>query len=130
MDVQSGRISAGSPGGDGRWDEHAGNSPGVRSAPGHGAQNAGLFGPAGLSPADSAQKAQAGALHKVIDRILEDDLRRPRKQRHTAKHIFERLRDEYEFDGQYTIVKDYVREHRRQTREMFVPLSHPPGHAQ
>ena len=29
-----------------------------------------------------------------------------------------------------TIVKDYVREHRRQSREMFVPLSHPPGHAQ
>ena len=66
----------------------------------------------------------------VIDRILEDDLRRPRKQRHTAKRIFERLRDEYGFDGGYTTVKDYVREHRRQTKEMFVPLSHPPGHAQ
>ena len=33
------------------------------------------------------------------------------------------------FDGKYTIVKDYVRERRRQSREMFVPLSHPPGHA-
>ena len=66
----------------------------------------------------------------VIDLILEDDLRRPRKQRHTAKRIFERLRDEYGFDGGYTTVKDYVRENRRQTREMFVPLSHPPGHAQ
>ena len=66
----------------------------------------------------------------VIDRILEDDLRRLRKQRHTAKRIFERLRDEYGFDGGYTTVKDYVRENRRQTREMFVPLSHPPGHAQ
>ena len=53
-----------------------------------------------------------------------------RKQRHTAKRIFERLRDEYGFDGQYTIVKDYVRERRRQTKEMFVPLSHPAGHAQ
>ena len=66
----------------------------------------------------------------VIDRVLEDDLRRPRKQRHTAKRIFERLRDEYGFDGGYTTVKDYVRESRRQTREMFVPLSHAPGHAQ
>ena len=66
----------------------------------------------------------------VIDRILEDDLRRPRKQRHTAKRIFERLQGEYGFDGGYTTVKDYVRENRRQTREMFVPLSHPPGHAQ
>ena len=59
----------------------------------------------------------------VIDRILEDDLARPRKQRHTAKRIFERLRDEYGYDGGYTTVKDYVRENRRQTREMFVPLS-------
>ena len=66
----------------------------------------------------------------VIDRILEDDLGRPRKQRHTAKRIFERLRDEYGFDGGYTTVKDYVRENLRQSREMFVPLSHAPGHAQ
>ena len=66
----------------------------------------------------------------VIDRILEEDHHAPRKQRHTAKRIFERLRDEYGFDGQYTIVKDYVRERRRHTREMFVPLSHAPGHAQ
>ena len=66
----------------------------------------------------------------VIDRILEDDLARPRKQRHTAKRIFERLRDEYGFDGGYTTLKDYVRENRRQTKEMFVPLSHAPGHAQ
>ena len=66
----------------------------------------------------------------VIDRILEDDLKLPRKQRHSAKRIFERLRDEYGFDGQYTIVKDYVRERRRRTKEMFVPLSHTPGHAQ
>ena len=66
----------------------------------------------------------------VIDRILEDDHGRPRKQRHTAKRIFERLRDEYGFDGGYTTVKDYIRESRRQTREMFVPLSHSPGHAQ
>ena len=66
----------------------------------------------------------------VIDQILEDDHQVPRKQRHTAKRIYERLRDEYGFDGQYTIVKDYVRERRRQSREMFVPLSHPPGQAQ
>ena len=35
----------------------------------------------------------------VIDRILEDDLRLPRKQRHTANRIFERLRDEHGFAG-------------------------------
>ena len=66
----------------------------------------------------------------MIDAILEGDSRVPRKQRHTAKRVFERLKDEYGFDGQYTIVKDYVREHRRRTQEMFLPLSHPQGHAQ
>ena len=66
----------------------------------------------------------------VIDAILEADRQVPRKQRHTVKRIFERLRDEYGFDGQHTIVKDYVREHRRRVREMFVPLTHGPGHAQ
>ena len=66
----------------------------------------------------------------MIDAILEADRQVPRKQRHTAKRVFERLRDEHGFDGQYTIVKDYVRERRRRTQEMFVPLSHAPGHAQ
>ncbi len=66
----------------------------------------------------------------VIDRIIEEDHRVPKKQRHTAKRIFERLRDEYGKGGGYTVVKDYVREHRRRTKEMFVPLSHPPGQAQ
>ncbi len=50
----------------------------------------------------------------VIDCMLEDDHQVPRKQRRTAKRIYERIRDEYEFDGGYTIVKDYVREHRCQ----------------
>jgi transposase len=66
----------------------------------------------------------------IIDRILADDLAEHGKQRHTAKRIFERLRDEHGFDGGQTIVKDYVRERRRRQREMFVPLAHPPGHAQ
>ena len=37
---------------------------------------------------------------------------------------------ECEFTGGYTIVKDYVRSQKRGSKEMFVPLSHPAGHAQ
>ena len=68
----------------------------------------------------------------IVDAILEADTDPdvPRKQRHTAHRIFERLRDEYGFTGGYTIVKDYVRSRRQSTREAFVPLHHPPGHAQ
>ena len=44
----------------------------------------------------------------VIDAILTADQDRPKKQRHTSKRIFERLRDEHGFTGGITIVKDYV----------------------
>ena len=66
----------------------------------------------------------------LIDRILGNDKSRPKKQQHTAKRIFERLRDEYGFTGGLTIVKDYVAGWRRRAQEMFLPLVHPPGHAQ
>jgi transposase len=66
----------------------------------------------------------------VIDQILENDESQPRKQRHTAKRIYDRLREEYAFTGGYTIVKDYVREVRLRHKEVFVPLAHPPGDAQ
>jgi transposase len=66
----------------------------------------------------------------IIDAILKADAEAPKKQRHTARRIFERLRNEHGFDGGYTIVADYVREARQRTAEKFVPLHHPPGHAQ
>ena len=66
----------------------------------------------------------------VIDQILRDDQHRPKKQRHTAKRICERLRAEYGFTGGDTIVKAYVREQKLGGQEMFVPLAHPPGDAQ
>ena len=66
----------------------------------------------------------------IIDAILKSDAEAPKKQRHTAKRIFERIRDEHGYDGGYTIVADYVREARQRTAEKFVPLHHPPGHAQ
>ena len=61
----------------------------------------------------------------VIDQILRDDQHRPKKQRHTAKRICERLRAEHDFTGGYTIVKAYVREQKLGGQEMFVPLAHP-----
>ncbi len=66
----------------------------------------------------------------IIEGWFEDDKKVLAKQHHTAKRIFDRLRDEHGFTGGYTIVKDYVREREQRNREMFVPLAHPPGHAQ
>ncbi len=66
----------------------------------------------------------------IIDKILADDKSRPKKQQHTAKRVFERLRDEHGFMGGITIVKDYGAGWLQRSAEMFVPLAHPPGHAQ
>ena len=86
--------------------------------------------PPGYRRQSPPRRPKLDPYHGVIDRILEEDRSLPRKQRHTAKRIYDRLRAEHGFTGKYTIVKDYVRERRRRTREMYVPLSHPPGDAQ
>lgn len=66
----------------------------------------------------------------IIYQILEDDRQAPKKQRHTAHRIFERLRDEHGFAGGETVVKDAVRAWKQSSQEVFLPLSHPPGEAQ
>ncbi len=62
---------------------------------------------------------------EIIDRILEEDRTVHRKQRHTAKRIFERLRDEHGFSGKETIVKDYVRERFVRDRNTLIAVSRP-----
>ena len=80
--------------------------------------------------ATSPRRPKLDAWVGAIDQILEDDKALGKKQRHTAKRIFERLRDEHSYTGGYTIAKDYVRLRKLSQREMFVPLEHPPGDAQ
>lgn len=86
--------------------------------------------PPGYRRTAPIKRPKLDAFTTQIDQWLSEDKVRPRKQRHTAKRIFERLRDECNFTGGYTIVKDYVRIKTRGSKEMFVPLSHPAGHAQ
>ena len=110
-----------------------GSGAGVWAAPRHGEEDAPVLGAAGV-PAKQAGAPRRPKLEPyvgVIEGILEGDRVAPKKQQHTAEaHTLRRLRAEYRFRGGYTIVKDYVRERRLRLREMFVPLSHPPGHAQ
>ena len=67
---------------------------------------------------------------EIIDQILADDRSVHAKQRHTGLRLFERLRDEHGFTGGITIVRDYVAGAKLRSREVFIPLSHKPGHAQ
>lgn len=65
-----------------------------------------------------------------IKQILQDDRHVHKKQRHTAKRIFERLRDEDGYTGGYSQVKRAVRGMKQRNSEVFVPLIHRPGEAQ
>jgi transposase len=86
--------------------------------------------PPGYRRQQPIRRPKLGPWLGVIDAILADDRLRPVKQRHTAKRIFERLKEEHRFTGGYTIVKDYVRTATLRGQEMFVPLVHPAGEAQ
>ena len=86
--------------------------------------------PPGYRRAQPIRRPKLDAFTGIIDQILREDQSRPKKQRHTAKRIGERLRAEYGFTGGDTIVNTYVRERRLGGQEMFVPLAHPPGDAQ
>src|ERR687894_3091880 len=86
--------------------------------------------PPGYRRSKAPVRPKLDPLLPVIDRILEEDQGRPRKQRHTARRIFQRLRAEHGFAGGETIVKDYVRERRLRGGGMFVPFVPPPGDGQ
>jgi transposase len=69
-----------------------------------------------------------GPFRATIDAILDADENAPRKQRHTASQLFRRLRNEFGYTGGYDQVRRYVQSRRRDRRETFIPLDHPPGH--
>lgn len=86
--------------------------------------------PPGYRREKSVCRPTIGPYTGFIDQMLLDDKQRPKKQRHTAQRIFERLREEHGYKGGITTVRDYVRSHKLGHKEMFVPLAHPPGDAQ
>jgi len=84
--------------------------------------------PAYRVPAPRARPKLGPYLDRIAQ-ILEQDKGCPRKQRHTAKRIFDRIAAEG-YEGGYTAVKKAVRDLERVRREVFVPLIHRPGEAQ
>src|SRR5258708_13516624 len=82
------------------------------------------------SPAPQGRKAperRAVVLDQVrelIDGMLREDLAAPRKQRHTAKRVFERLCDEHGARASYSDVANYVARRRAEIEAE----DRPPGH--
>jgi DNA replication protein DnaC/transposase len=75
-------------------------------------------------------QTKLGPYLPAIEEILASDRDAPPEQHHTAKRIFERLRDEHGYQGGLTQVRVAVAAYRRRAQEVFVPLRHPPGEAQ
>ncbi len=78
-------------------------------------------------------KPKLDAVTAFIDQVLEEDRRAPRKQRHTARRLYRRLR--VEFPGvavAESTVRNHVRARKRALgliqRETFVPQSYVLGH--
>lgn len=92
----------------------------------------------GFSPQPPAATRQAGAtvlkgLTHIIEGWLADDARRPRKQRHTAKRIYDRLITEHDYQGSYNPVQRFVKDYRTMHRtraQGFLELDWAPGVAQ
>ena len=85
--------------------------------------------PARKRPAGSVLAGFTG----LIDQWLDDDQRRPRKQRHTATRVFDRLVAEHDYVGSYSPVQRHVKRWREAHRvggDGFNELSWPAGTAQ
>lgn len=91
-----------------------------------------------FSPAPPSPLARPGAtvltgFEHIIERWLSEDARRPRKQRHTAKRVFDRLVQEHGFTGTYSPVQRFVKKWtalNRTSGEGFNELLWPAGTVQ
>lgn len=69
----------------------------------------------------------------TINEWLEKDQKLPRKQRHTAMRIYDRLREDHGYQGSYCSVRRYVHKKKlvmNTASEGYLPLLQPAGHGQ
>jgi transposase len=85
--------------------------------------------PPGYRRSAAYPEPKLGPYVSRIEEILIADKALPKKQRHTAQRIFERLVEEG-YAGGYTQVREKVAHLRRTGGEVFMPLRHEPGTAQ
>jgi len=83
--------------------------------------------PPGYRRTEPVRRPAIDPVAHMIDAWLEEDRRRPPKQRHTGQRVFERLRDEYGFGGSASAVRRYVAHKKATSGEVFFPLVFDPG---
>ena len=65
----------------------------------------------------------------VANCLKQDEEEGTKKQKHTAKRIYDRLVSEMGYQGGESTIRGYVRELREKSREAYVPLEFAPGEA-
>jgi transposase len=83
--------------------------------------------PRGYSLSAPRRSPVADSVRAIVERWLQEDKSKPRKQRHTQTRIFERLRDEYQFTGSLRTISTLVKTLQAKPPEVFCPIDHPPG---
>jgi len=85
--------------------------------------------PPGYRQSQPRAKPALEPVKPIIDAWLEQDRHRPRKQRHKARRIYERLCEEHpeKLKASESTVRRYVSEAKAQQGEVFMPLAFEPG---
>ena len=81
-------------------------------------------------PVRAESRSKLDPYKPLIDKWLEADRFMPRKQRHTARRVYDRLVAEQGFDGSYPIVQRYVKRWRQEHRvpgDGYLELEWSPG---
>jgi transposase len=82
--------------------------------------------PAGYKRVKDCGRPVMDGYRAVIETWMEEDRKAPRKQRHTAQRMYERLKEEYGFAGSASAVRRYVAV-LKPSCEVFFPLVFEPG---
>ena len=91
--------------------------------------------PPPTSSSEDLHKSKLDPFKSLIDEWLQTDKLAPRKQRHTAKRIFKRLKEETDgFNCSYRLVAMYVKAKKEELHLKkntgYLPLEHRPGEGQ
>jgi len=81
------------------------------------------------------RKGKLSPYKNIVTTWLVNDQQAPHKQQHTAKRVFDRLKEIYrdEFDASERAVRKFVADIKRELQistDGYLPLEHPPGEAQ
>lgn len=72
-------------------------------------------------------KSVTNPIRPIIQQWLQEEKQFPAKQRYTARRIFNRLVDEYDYQSSESSVRRVVAELRQAEKETYIPLTFEPG---